>query len=63
MVIGRRAQALAAYNRRRPGPPRTLADVKRVRMDYVRLEGGSYDIRVDRIFFADGSMYSAADES
>jgi hypothetical protein len=63
VVIGRRAQALSAYNRRRPGPARTLDDVKRVRMDYVALEGGGYDIRVDRIFFADGSSYAAADES
>ncbi|MHC4959327.1 MAG: hypothetical protein ACYTGN_13235 [Planctomycetota bacterium] len=63
VVIGRRAQALAAYNERRPGPARTLEDVKRVRMDYVALEGGGYDIRVDRIFFTDGSSYATADES
>ena len=57
LVITRRDAALAQYNRRRPGAPRTHDDVRGFTMRYVRLSGDAFDIRVDKIRFADGTTW------
>ncbi|MEN8148591.1 MAG: hypothetical protein ABFS86_02140 [Planctomycetota bacterium] len=58
LVIVRREQALAAFNRTAPaGGSRTMADVRNFTMAYERRAGGAFDIRVREIRFADGSRY------
>jgi len=57
LVIVRREAALATCNHGRAAP-RSLDDVRGFTMRYERLAGGTFDIRVKEIQFADGSRYA-----
>ena len=63
LAIARRKAALVRHNSRRPGKERTESDVSEFVMDYVPLPGGGFDIRVKAIVFADGTRWTAQDES
>ena len=60
LVISRREAALAHYNRGRPGEPRSLGDVRRFTLRYLRLPGNAFDLQVTEILFADGERWSAS---
>ncbi|MHC4953267.1 MAG: hypothetical protein ACYTGZ_05205 [Planctomycetota bacterium] len=57
VVMARRAAALEACNDELGGKPRTLEDLRRVKMRYVALPGGGFDIQVKEFVFADGAHW------
>jgi len=57
IVMARRAAALERCNVELGGSTRTLKDLRRVRMRYVPLGGGGFDIQVKEFVFADGTRW------
>jgi len=57
IVMARRAAALERCNDEFGGPTRTLKDLRRVKMRYVPLAGGGFDIQVKEFVFADGKRW------
>ena len=57
IVMARRAAALERCNAELGGTARTLADLRRVKMRYVPLNGGGFDIQVKEFLFADGTRW------
>jgi hypothetical protein len=58
IVMARRAAALERCNVELGGPERTLEDLRRVKMRYVPLKGGVFDIQVKEFVFADGARWT-----
>jgi len=58
IVMARRAAALERCNAELGGPTRTLKNLRRVKMRYVPLKGGGFDIQVKEFVFADGSRWT-----
>jgi len=57
IVMARRAAALERCNAELGGSERTLKDLRRVKMRYVPLAGGGFDIQVKEFVFADGARW------